>query len=189
MNIIDYKDFYIDLNGDVKASVDNKFAKFLTTSDKLDSQYLVANNLDELWNCVKSVNTMFQVDDKNLLRQYSLKRDNNGNLVGVKLYSTQDQHQINSINYILVGYDINSVSYDMDYYFTATIEEALDFIKKNSLVYEIKEFETHKPFLFSLKTTLTGQIINFKTYYTLNENVAIYKSDIVDNIKKVLKFR
>ena len=43
MEITDFKDFYIDLNGDVKATVESNVAKFLTTKDKLKYRLSIPN--------------------------------------------------------------------------------------------------------------------------------------------------
>lgn len=188
MEITDFKDFYIDLNGDVKASIDdNRVAKFLTTSDKPNSQYFVAENFNELQNRVHEVNAMFDLSDKNLLRQYSIKTDNIGNVTGIKVYGDYDSNQ-DGFNYILIGYDITSLGYETDFYFIASVEDVNKFIQKNSLVYGIKKFESHQPFLYSIKKNENGEITNFKTYYAINENVTLYTNGIVPSLKQNLKF-
>ncbi len=188
MEITDFKDFYIDLNGDVKASInDNSVARFLTTTDKSNSQYFVANNFNELEERVHEVNAMFDLSDKNLLKQYSVKTDVNGNVTGIKVYADHDSNQ-DGFDYLLIGYDITSLGYETDFYFMASVNDVIEFIKKNSLVYEIKQFETHQPFLFSVKKNEIGEITNFKTYYAINENVILYTKGIVPNVKQNLKF-
>jgi hypothetical protein len=188
MEITDFKDFYIDLNGDVKASInDNSVAKFLTTTEKLNSQYFVAETFNELQERVHDVNAMFDLSDKNLLKQYSIKTDNNGDNIGIKVYGDHDGNQ-DGFNFILIGYDINSLGYEIDFYFMGSVDNVNEFIKKNSLVYEIKQFETHEPFLFSVKKNENGEITNFKTYYVIKENVMLYTKGIVPNLKQTLKF-
>jgi hypothetical protein len=188
MEITDFKDFYIDLNGDVKASIsDNSVARFLTTTDKPNSQYFVADNFNELQERVHEVNAMFDLSDKNLLKQYSVKTDVNGNVIGIKLYGDHDSNQ-DGFDYILIGYDITSLGYETDFYFMASVGDVNNFIKKKSLVYEIKQFETHEPFLFSVKKNENGEITNFKTYYAIKENVILYTKGIVPNLKQTLKF-
>jgi hypothetical protein len=188
MEITDFKDFYIDLNGDVKASInDNGIAKFLTTNSKSNSQYFVANNFNELKERIHDVNLMFELQNKNLLKQYAIKTDVNGNVTGIKVYGDYENTQ-NGLNFILIGYDITPLGYENEFYFIAEIDVVKEFIIKNTLVYEIKEYETHKPFLFSIKKNEQGDIINFKTYYALNENVILYSKGIIPNLKQNLKF-
>ena len=46
MEVKDLKDFYIDLDGDIKASAgDAKTAVFITNSDKPSSQYVMVENI------------------------------------------------------------------------------------------------------------------------------------------------
>jgi hypothetical protein len=192
MEITDFKDFYIDLDGDVKASTndENSVAKFLTTTEKLSSQYFVAETIEELKEKIQDINYMFDVSDKNLLKQYSIKSDNNGNVVGVKVYGDYSEKN-DELEYILIGYDINSLGYEKDFYFMGSVDAVNRFIKKNSLVYEIKKFDTHLPYLYSVKKNENGEIINFKTYYSVIDNVQIYTNKIVPTIsliKQTLKF-
>jgi hypothetical protein len=130
---------------------------------------------------------MFDLSDKNLLKQYSIKTDINGNVVGIKVYGDYDNNE-DGFDYVLIGYDINSLGYETDSYFMASGDAVNNFIKKNSLVYEVKQFETHKPFLFSIKKNENNEITNFKTYYAVNENVILYTKGVVPNIKQNLKF-
>lgn len=187
MEITDFKDFYIDLNGDVKATVESNVAKFLTTKDKLNSEYQLTNIFTELHDKVSAINTEFELDLEKVLRQYSLKTDIDGNINGIKVY--YDYNNVDGeINYVLMGYDITSTSIDVDYYFLAPIEAVKSFIESNKLVYEIKSYETHKPFLYSVKKNEMGEIINFKTYYALNENVRFYDQNVIPALKQTLKF-
>jgi hypothetical protein len=187
MEITDFKDFYIDINGDVKATVDANVAKFLTTTDKLNSEYLQANTLDELRDKISEINTEFVLDETKALRQYSIKTDIDGNLIGIKVYYDYNKTD-GDINYVLMGYDITSTNIDVDHYFVAPIEAVNALIESNKLVYEIKNYETHQPFLHSIKKNESGQIINFKTYYALNENIRVYNQSIIPALKQTLKF-
>jgi hypothetical protein len=192
MEITDFKDFYIDLNGDVKASInnDNSVAKFLTTTDKPNSQYLVADNIEQLKDEIANINSMFDISDKKIFKQYSIKTDNSGNVVGIKVYGDYSKNT-GGFDYILIGYDINSLAHEEDLYFMGSIESVNNFIEENSLVYEIKKFDSHLPYLYSVKRNEKGEIINFKTYYSIIDNVKIYTSQIIPSIeliKQSLKF-
>lgn len=184
MELTDFKDFYIDLNGDVKVSSNknNNVAKFLTTTDKPSSEYLIADTIEQLKNEVGNINLMFDFSDKNLFKQYSIKTDGSGNIVGIKVYGDYNKN-VDGLNYILIGYDINSLGYDEDLYFMASIENVKSFIEKNSLVYEIKKFDTHLPYLYSVKKNAKGEVVNFKTYYSVIDNVKIYTSQFVPSIE------
>ena len=187
MEITDFKDFYIDLNGDVKATVEANVAKFLTTKDKLNSEYLLANLFIELRDKVSDINAQFELDSDKVLRQYSLKTDIDGNVNGIKVY--YDYNNIDGdINYVLMGYDITSTKIDVDYYFLAPVDAVKAFIETNNLVYEIKSYDTHQPFLYSVKKNESGDIINFKTYYALNDNVRFYDQNVIPALKQTLKF-
>ena len=53
---------------------------------------------------------------------------------------------------------------------------------------EIKEFETHKHILYSVKYNSNNTIVNFKTYYVNNDISSYYTPDMIPNFKKVLRF-
>lgn len=188
MEITDFKDFYVDLNGDVKASIgDTKHAKFLTTEEKFNSEYFFANSFEELQNEVYNVNTMFDISDKMVFKQYAIKTDSNGNVMGIKIYCDYLNNS-GGLNFILVGYDITSVGVETEYYFIGNINTVNKFIIDNKLNYEIKDFETHSPFLFSVKRDEANKISNFKTYYTLKDTVNLISYDIIAKMKESMKF-
>jgi len=187
MEIKDLKDFYIDLNGDIKATIgDKKEAKFITTSDKLNSQYLIAKDVSEIKHLLDQLNPDFILNFE-VFTQYSIKRDNDNNIVGVKIYADNNDVK-EGLNMILTGYDITNDGVVVDYYFISDLSSINNFISKNNLIYEIKEFETHKHFLYSVKYNSNNTIVNFKTYYVNNEMSSYYTLDMVPNLKKVLKF-
>ena len=189
MEITDFKDFYIDLNGDVKASTgDNNFAKFLTTTEKLNSQYYLIDNIDDLQSRVQDINAMFNILDKPVFKQYAIKTDEHENIVGIKIYADYLNNDDN-LNFVIIGYDITSLGFDVDYYFTGSVTAVNDLIKKYNLTYEIKEFETHAPFLFSIKKDNEDNVINFKTYYGLKENISFYSESMIPGIKNAFLFR
>lgn len=188
MDITDFKDFYVDLNGDVKATLDSSSkAKFLTTMDKLDSEYLIAPNFDVLRNKVISINPSFDLSKDMLLKQYSVKTNKESDVKGIKVYYDHNKKE-GDFNYTLIGYDITNSDYVIDYYFTAPISAVNEFIENEGLVYEIKTFKTHSPFLYSIKRNVKNELINFKTYYVLNDFVDIYIENIIRHIKSYLKF-
>jgi hypothetical protein len=187
MEIKDLKDFYIDLDGDVKATNGNSnIAMFVTDTNKLNSEYIIANDLDEIKELLSEINPLFELDIE-IFKQYSIKRDKNGNTIGIKIY-VDNNDQVDNLNMLLTGYDITSDSVTRDYYFTASTDAVNEFIEKNKLVYEIKEYETHKHFLHSVKYDINNKIINFKTYYIVNENSVYYTNEMIPHLKKVLRF-
>lgn len=186
MEITDFKDFYIDLDGDVKASFDSrKLAKFITTKEKADSEYFFAESFNHLQKRIHEINSMFDPTDKKLLTQFALKMDANGNVVGIKVYGDYQKNE-NGLEYVLIGYDINSIGFDVEYYFMGSQEHVNQFIQENSLNYDIKNFETHTPFLYSVKKNESGDIINFKSYYAINSDVRLYTNTLAKSIKKIL---
>ena len=87
-----------------------------------------------------------------------------------------------------MGLDITKNNIDKDYYFLSDIHSVNNFISKHNLNYEIKEFETHEPILYSVKYNVKNEIINFKTYYIINENSSKYDKKNYTLIKSILKF-
>ncbi len=187
MEITDFKDFYIDLNGDVKASTGDKKAIFLTTSEKFNSQYLITNDINELQSKIHDVNATFDVKDKPVFKQYSIKTDQNDNVVGIKIYADYNDNQ-DGLKFILIGYDITSLGVEVDYYFLGNVDLVTELIKKHNLIYEIKTFDTHAPFLFSIKKDENGNVINFKTYYGLKTEMHFYSEEFIPTLKNTLRF-
>jgi len=186
MEIKDLKDFYIDLNGDIKATIGNKEAKFITTNDKLDSEYVIANDISEIKYLLDQLNPDFELNFE-IFKQYSIKRDQHNEITGVKLYADNSDVK-NGLNMILTGYDITSDAVFKDYYFIGDLVLVNEFIKTNELIYEVKEFETHKHFLYAVKYDLNNKIVNFKTYYVNNESLVYHSTEMIPYMKKVLKF-
>ena len=61
MDISNYKDYYIDIDGDIKISELNnsselKKSSFITNTNKLNSEYCIAKSIDEIEDVVGSVN-------------------------------------------------------------------------------------------------------------------------------------
>ena len=187
MEIKDFKDFYIDLDGDVKAtSKDSKVAIFVTDTNKPNSEYIMANNIDEIKEAVSKINPEFNLDI-DIFKQYSIKFDKDNNIVGVKVWADNND-VVDNLNMLLTGYDITENGVTRDYYFTATLDDVNNFIEKNKLVYEVKEYDTHKHFLHSVKYDVDNNIINFKTYYIISEHAIYYTNELVPHLKKILRF-
>ena len=71
MEVKDLKDFYIDLDGDIKASAgDAKTAVFITNSDKPSSQYVMAENIDQIKSAIKQINSDYDLDFEILKIEY-----------------------------------------------------------------------------------------------------------------------
>ena len=187
MEITDLKDFYIDLDGDVKASSNNsKTAMFVTDTDKPNSEYIIANSIDEIKELLNEINPLFELDVE-IFRQYSVKRDKNGNTIGIKIYA-DNTDRLDDLDMVLTGFDITANQVIRDYYFTGDINAINAFIEKNKLTYEVKEYDTHKHFLYSVKYDTNNNIVNFKTYYIVNEHAIYYTNEMVPHLKKILRF-
>lgn len=187
MEIKDLKDFYIDLNGDIKATIgDKKEAKFITTTDKLSSEYLIAKDISEIKHLLDQINPDFVLDFE-VFTQYSIKRDKDNDIVGIKIYADNNNVK-EDLKMIITGYDITSDSVAKDYYFISDLNHINNFISKNNLAYEIKEFETHEHFLYSVKYDSNNTIVNFKTYYVNKDVSSYYTIDMIPHLKKLLKF-
>ena len=187
MEIKDLKDSYIDLDGDVKATSNNsKIAVFVTDTDKPMSEYRIADKINEIKELLNELNPLFELDIE-IYKQYSIKKDKDNNIVGIKVY-TNNEDSTDGLNMVLTGYDITVNSVIRDYYFIASIDAVNNFISKHNLNYEVKQYDTHKPFLYSVKYDKDNKIVNFKTYYIINEHAIYYTSEMVPHLKKVLKF-
>ena len=187
MEIKDLKDFYIDLDGDVKTTNGNSnIAMFVTDTNKPNSEYIVADNINQIKEKLNEVNPLFDLDIE-VFKQYSIKNDKDGNIVGVKIYA-DNTDRVDNLNMILTGYDIRVNEVTRDYYFTASIDAVNEFIQKHKLNYVIQEYDTHKHFLYSVKYDNSNNVINFKTYYIVNENAIYYTSEMIPHLKKVLRF-
>jgi hypothetical protein len=182
MDIKNLNDFYIDLNGDIKSSNGEK-AEFLTTKDKLNSKYIKTEDINEIKEHLFKVNPNFKLDFE-VLKQYSLKYDSNDNLIGVKLYVDYDG-KLDNLNVILMGVDITSDKIEKDYYF---IDNADSFLNNNNINYVIRDFETHKQILYSVKYNENNEVINFKTYYAINDAINYHSKEIYTLMKSSLKF-
>jgi exo-beta-1,3-glucanase (GH17 family) len=187
MEVKDLKDFYIDLDGDIKASAgDAKTAVFITNSDKPSSQYVMAENIDQIKSAIKQINSDYDLDFE-IYKQYSVKCDKDGNVVSIKIWSDSN-NRINDLDTVLVGHEISYDNVVRDYYFTGSIESVNTLIQSSDLNYEIKEFDTHKHFLYSIKYDISNNILNFKTYYILNEHAMYYTNEMIPHLKKILTF-
>jgi len=194
MEINELNDFYIDLDGDIKASVTDKTANFITETDKLNSEYIIAQNLDEIKSAVKEINPGFNVDIEPY-KQYSVKRDANGKIRAVKIFMDHTEHIANNGDIILKGVEFVDNKIYSDYYFLATREIVDDLIKSNNLNYRVMEYDTHEPILYAIKYQLCipGEecaegVVNFKTYYVKKENAPLYNREFANHLKESLKF-
>ena len=187
MEIKDLNDFYIDLDGDIKAS--NKThdrAVFVTNTDKPDSEYIIAKSVDEIKEALNEVNPTFELDIE-IFKQYSIKRDKDNNVISVKIFA-DNTDKIDNLDVVLVGYEISPTNVIRDYYFIGNISDVNNFIRKNQINYIVQEYETHKHFLYSIKYDQSNKIINFKTYYIVNQNIMYYTGEMIPHIKKSLRF-
>ena len=110
-----------------------------------------------------------------------------GNVVSIKIWSDSN-NRINDLDTVLVGHEISYDNVVRDYYFTGSIESVNTLIQSSDLNYEIKEFDTHKHFLYSIKYDISNNILNFKTYYILNEHAMYYTNEMIPHLKKILTF-
>jgi hypothetical protein len=187
MEIKNLKDFYIDLDGDVKTTNGNSnIAMFVTETNKPNSSYIVADNISEIKNQLNEINPLFDLDIE-IFKQYSIKNDKDGNMVSIKIYA-DNADLVDNLNMILIGYDITANDVTRDYYFTASTEAVNAFIQKHNINYVIQEYDTHKHFLHSVKYDKSNNVINFKTYYIVNENAIYYTNEMIPHLKKSLRF-
>lgn len=186
MTIQDFKDFYIDLDGDVKASTGDHLATFVTDTDKLNSKYLMAESVDEIKEQLKKVNPDFALDI-DVFKQYSVKTDKAGDLKGIKLYMDFDNEN-DGIHYLILGLDISADGVQKDYYFTADRDTVNRKIAEKALKYEVQDYDTHTPVLYSIKMDKDDQVINFKTYYVTKDMAMFYNESIASVLKQFLKF-
>ena len=70
MELHNFKDFYIDLNGDVKTN-NGEAAEFITETNKLNSKYIKTESIDEIKKNLSIINPNFELD-VDILKQYSL---------------------------------------------------------------------------------------------------------------------
>ena len=185
MDIKNLNDFYIDLNGDIKSGNGEK-AEFLTTKDKLNSKYIKAEDINEIKEHLFKINPNFVLDFE-VLRQYSLKYDSNNNLVGIKLY-VDNNFKLDNLEINLIGFDITSDKVEKDYYFIDNIDNLNLILNNNNINYIIHNFETHKQILYSVKYNENNNVINFKTYYVINDSVNYHTKEIYTLMKSSLKF-
>ena len=187
MEVKDLKDFYIDLDGDIKASsTDSKKAMFITNTDKPNSQYIIADNIDQIKVAINKINPDFNLDF-GVYRQYSVKTDNDGNVVSIKVWSDGD-NKVNDLDVILIGHEISYDEVSRDYYFTGSSDSINNLTQSLNLNYTLREFETHKHFLYSIKYDTSNKVLNFKAYYILNEHAMYYSNEMVPHLKKILRF-
>jgi hypothetical protein len=194
MEINELNDFYIDLDGDIKTSTTNKTANFVTKTDKLNSEYIIAQNLDEIKTAVKDINPGFNVNIEPF-KQYSVKRDAQGKIRAVKIFMEYTEHITNKGDIILKGVEFVGNKIYSEYYFLATREIIDDLIKSNNLNYKVMEYDTHEPILYAIKYQfcIPGQectegVVNFKTYYIKKENAPLYNREFANHLKETLKF-
>ena len=186
-SITDYKDFYIDLDGDVKATINNGESVFITETDKLNSKYFIAETKEEITNLLSKINPSFVIDIP-ILKQYSLKYDKNNNLKSIKVW-------VNIVE-VSEGYEVIAGAFEImkdkiikETFFIASKEQIENYIEKNKLYYRIFEFETHIPILYSIKYDInTNNCNQFKTYYVRNEVKDYYTLQIANFIKNSLTF-
>ena len=194
MEIKDLKDFYIDLDGDIKASADMMTATFVTDTEKLNSKYIIADNLDQIKDDLKKVRPEFNLDIE-IFKQYAIKTDKNGNIRGIKLFV--DYHEVGEgTNILLKGIEFIGDKIFTDYYFTGTKEAVAKLIEDNKLVYKVMDYETHSPILYAIKYEMpipgketANGVVNFKTYYVKNEMANMYNNEIASFAKENLRFK
>jgi hypothetical protein len=194
MEIKELHDFYIDLDGDIKATINDTTASFITETNKLNSEYIIAANLDDIKNIVREINPGFNVDITPL-KQYSVKRDADGVLKAVKIFMDHTEVTTNGSDIILKGVEFVGNKIYSDYYFLATPETVAKLIKDNNFSYRVTEYDTHEPILYSIKYQLcvSGEdcaegAVNFKTYYVKKEAAPMYNRDFAKHLKESLKF-
>lgn len=182
------KDFYVDLEGDIKAVTDEFVCTFITTNDKLNSKYLFAENIEEIKDAIKKINPGF-VLDINIFKEYSVKTNNNGEIKAIKIFADSNNHQENNMELVLTGFELFIDKIIKDEYFLSNEDDIKNYINTHFSLYEYKNYETHKPILYSIKSDITtGTLINFKTYYVRNENAMYYNKDMVNILKQTLRF-
>jgi hypothetical protein len=194
MEINDLQDFYIDLDGDIKATVSDTTALFITKTNKLNSEYKVALDINEIKDAINKINPRFNVDIKPF-RLYSLKHDVNGSLKSVKVFVDYTEHITDGGEIILKGIEFIDNKIYSDHYFIATPETVDKIIKENNLNYKVEKYDTHQPILYSIKYQLCVSdedcvegAMNFKTYYVKTEGAPLYNRDFANHLKEILKF-
>ena len=84
-----------------------------------------------------------------------------------------------------MGVDITSDKIEKDYYFIDNVDS---FLNNNNINYVIRDFETHKQILYSVKYNENNEVVNFKTYYVLNDVINYHSKEIYTLMKCSLKF-
>lgn len=185
--VSELKDFYIDLDGDIKAATGEFVCTFVTETNKLDSKYVFAQTMDEIKDAVKLVNPSF-VLDINVFKQYSVKTNKQGEIKAIKVFTDYaDAHD--GLDMILMGIELNGKTITKDFYFFANEVDVNKFIQDNNLVYQVMKYDTHTAVLYSVKYDMdTNNVINFKTYYVPNETAVLYTKGITVALKESLRF-
>ena len=98
-----------------------------------------------------------------------------------------------SLDVIAMGVEITKDEIFKDLYFFADRNIADEFIQRHSLVYEIMNYDTHRPVLYSIKykvSTIDGteSLVNFKTYYSRNDTYLYYSKENAYLLKQNLRF-
>ena len=191
MDIKDYKDFYIDQDGDIKVSNGlGSEASFITNTNKLNSRYLVANTVDEITKAIKEVAPTYGFFNLPIFKQYSIKTNKNGGIESVKMYIDSNR-KIGDIQVLLEGLEFYNNNLITDLYFVSTKEEFINLLKEYNISYQIKEFETYVPILYAIRYSFdsdTRIISNFKVYYVRKELAYQYTNDFIRFYKDNLRF-
>jgi hypothetical protein len=188
MEIGKLNDFYIDLDGDIKASLTDTRAAFITETTKHYSEYIIAQNLNEIINKVNNLNNSINIDIK-VLKQYSVKRDKDDVLKSIKIFIDHAEPLSDGAEIILKGLEFINGETLIDSYFLATREAVENIINKNNINYKIMEYDTHEPVLYAITNkSNSGELVNFKTYYVKKGAAPLYNKDFIDHLKAVLTF-
>lgn len=188
MDVSGLDDFYVDIDGDIKTTSDRRNATFLNGSDKLGSEYFMAADIQEIQTRLKGFNPDFEVDG-NVMKQYSIKRDADGNEVAMKIYSDHDE-DVSGVSIILIGYEIfKDGTFLTDYYFIGEPENVKGFINEalNDRC-SVRDFPTHSVILHSMKYDMAQSLVDFKTYYVREGNEYYFSREMIPHFKAGMRF-
>lgn len=188
MNLTDLKDFYIDLNGDVKAGTDDHNAKFITDTDKLNSEYKLAETEEDIMTQARSILPSYQKTFPNILRQYAVKTDKDGTVKGIKVYAGVII-PAGDLTTVVIGDDISSNGIEKDYYYSGSVDAMKALIQQRGFAYEIQTVENHTPVLCSIKLSVNNEIINFKVYYVTNDRANLFDIGTAKYLSETLSFK
>ena len=190
MDIKYLKDFYIDQDGDIKASYEFE-GIFVTDTKKLNSKYLLAETINEIEDAINKIAPPYGFVNIPVFRQYAIKTNKEGEVKSIKIYIDSNK-TIDDINVLLEGIEFSHNSLMNEFYFVTHKEKFNNFLIKHNLSYKLMEYDTHTPILYSIRysyDTDIKEISNIKVYYVRNEDAFQYTNDFIQFLKNMFKFK